>query len=90
MRYQMADGYTRVWAMRSKIDRVRTDTWCNTFPTLAYLESLKLSVTPQCMTNDCVSVDTGKKLDKLVFKDDKPINIEWTTISGGYSLNVVK
>lgn len=90
MRYQMTDGYTRVWVMRSKIDRVRTSQWCNSFPTVAYLESLKLSVTPQCMTNDCVSVDTGKKLDKLVFKSDKPINIEWTTTSGGYSLNAVK
>lgn len=69
IRYTAADGYSWVWAMR---------TWLEPYTAFsaAATPGYRINGAPQCMTNDCVAIDTGSKLEKLDFW--KGPNIEWT------------
>ncbi|MBP9769257.1 MAG: hypothetical protein KBD32_06765 [Burkholderiales bacterium] len=61
MRYtDGANSY--VWAMRTWLEKG--------------MYSLTLHATPQCMTNDCLAIDTGATLDKVKFGNVGP-RIEW-------------
>ena len=68
IRYTSADGYSSIWAMR---------TWLDAYGALSSNSTpgYRMYGAPQCMTNDCVAVNTGGKLEKLYFW--KGPNIEW-------------
>ncbi len=69
IRYTATDGYSRVWAMRTWLEPYAA---FNPSSTPGY----RINGAPQCMTNDCVAIDTGAKLEKLYFWNSP--NIEWT------------
>lgn len=76
MRYQMPDGYTRVWAVRTKMKRDKG-------------AGFYVYATPQCVTNDCRTVDTGRKMDKVIFQNNSaPFSIEWDYTAVRYNTAV--
>ncbi len=67
MRYTAADGYTYIWTMR---------TWLKEGGALSDSFKNEWLGAPQCMTNDCLAIDTGAKLESLKFQNGPTVT--WT------------
>ena len=76
MRYTAQDGYTYVWTMRTWIEEG------------GFNDSLNLYWfgRPQCMTNDCLVINTGAKLESLKFQGGPTIEWSYVTPYNNYTL----
>lgn len=78
IRYTGTDGYSTIWAMR---------TWLEPHGDLSPspVPNYRLYSSPQCMTNDCVTVNNGNRLEKLTFKQGSSIEWSYETLSSTHN-----